>query len=162
MTWACEWLVRVRRATAPGAQRGSILIGDASSPPLDPMRPYTMALELLCLRAGLSTLTIPLCATVRLSEAVSAVEPDAIVIAGSRELSRHLLRWVTDVRAVSGPVPVLLYHYDDDGPSNGRSNVPTLSRSPLAARTEIVAALAADARPEDDEQVAAAPISYCA
>jgi DNA-binding transcriptional MerR regulator len=140
MQWACDWLVRVRRATAPTGHRGSLLIGDASAPPLDPMASYTMALELFCVRAGMRTLTLPLSASLRLSEAVTALSPDAIVIAGWRELNRDLLRWISEVRTQAGPVPVMLYHYEEGRPTP-HSRIQTLPSSPSEARSQILAAI---------------------
>jgi DNA-binding transcriptional MerR regulator len=161
MNWACDWLMRVRRATAPPGKGRWVLIGDASTPLLDPMRPYTVALQLFCARAGVTTLSIPLCASVRVPEAVGIVEPDAVVIAGCQTLSPDVVSWVNTVRAVSGPIPVLLYHHEEQQRA-ARLGTPILPASPLAARRQLVEVLAGEPAPPRKEVEAKRPQEDCA
>lgn len=110
--WACDWLRRARRLS-PSPTRGiSLLVGDACGGDLDPTAPLARALELFCTRAGADVLTLPVETPEGLAEVVEAVEPTAIVIAGSRIGDEDLSRWAYRVRSLTGRLPLALFHRD--------------------------------------------------
>jgi DNA-binding transcriptional MerR regulator len=142
IAWTDDWLLRARRLARVTSRRGSVLIGDASVPPLDPSRPFVLALELCCLRSGLETLLLPVTAQSRLWEALEAIRPDAVVIAGCHAPDDDVARWAYKVRMQSGPLPFLLYHRSVHAFSaEGRTRV--LSGSPVCAEAELLDLVAA-------------------
>jgi MerR family transcriptional regulator, light-induced transcriptional regulator len=137
VAWTDDWLVRARRLARVASRHGSVLIGDASVPPLDPTRPFVLALELCCVRSGLETLLLPVGAQSRLWEAVEAIRPDAVVIAGCHAADDDVARWAYKVRTQSGPLPFLLYHRGVNGFGvGGRTRV--LPGSPVRAEAELL------------------------
>jgi DNA-binding transcriptional MerR regulator len=135
--WSEDWLHRARRLVPALAPRGRALIGDASAPPLDPARTYLLALEVCCARSGIEVLTLPIRAAGRLREAVAAVEPDAVVIAGSDALNDEVARWAYQVRMVADEIPFLLYQREI-GSSTPYARARALSNSPVAAHSELL------------------------
>jgi DNA-binding transcriptional MerR regulator len=136
--WCSDWLLRARRFGAGPARRGGLLIGDASVSPLDPVRPYVLALELCCVRSGIEVLSLPVQASARLDEAADVVSPDVVVIAGDEAPDDEVARWAYGVRECAGRVPFVLYRRALVGDS-----VPTrrqvLAPSPVHATTELLA-----------------------
>jgi DNA-binding transcriptional MerR regulator len=138
MRWCTDWLVRAGRFGPAAARRGGVLLGDASLSPLDPGRPYVLALELCCTRAGIEVLSLPVQASARLAEATEAVVPNVVVIAGDEASDVLVARWAYTVRECTGPLPFMLYRraVNGDADASRRSLLPG---SPLRARNELLA-----------------------
>jgi MerR family transcriptional regulator, light-induced transcriptional regulator len=139
--WSADWLMRARRLTAVSDRRWALLVGDASSPVLDPARPTLLAFELCCVRAGFELMSLPVQALDGLEEAVDALVPDAIVIGGSYATDDEVARWAYRVRSLVVDRPFVLYLREI-----GRVVTPSarvLPSSPLAARDELLTLLAA-------------------
>jgi DNA-binding transcriptional MerR regulator len=137
-TWGGDWLRRARRLGTTASRGIALLIGDACASDLEPGAADVRALELLCSRAGIRVLSLPVIATEGLGDAVAACAPDAIVIAGGSVPDGILARWAYRARSAAGPVPLALFHRDVHavGPE---SRARVLSPSPSAAQEEIVA-----------------------
>ena len=81
--WATDWLRRTQRLVAVPDQHGALIIGDATDGPTDGDSAQMRALELFCARAGIDTLSLPVRAIGALHEALAAIRPDVVVVAGS-------------------------------------------------------------------------------
>lgn len=137
--WATGWLAAQNRVAPPAFRTESILIFDASrAPDVDSL--YAQALELGLRRAGLRTLAVTLdLDPSRITRAMLAVEPQAVVLTGTRASLDALGRLVYAARRAGGDVRV----YDFRGAlgETGASTVPRLPDRPLAARDELSADL---------------------
>lgn len=136
LAWTEDWLLRARRLAQMGERQGAVLIGDASAASLDATRPYVGALALCCARAGMEVLTLPVGAVGRLWEAVTALNPTAVVIAGSHASDEEVAHWAYKVRATAGGLPFLLYRRELHALNTG-GRTPILPVSPVAARAEL-------------------------
>ncbi|MCW2968006.1 MAG: MerR family transcriptional regulator [Solirubrobacteraceae bacterium] len=133
--WATGWLAAQQRV-APAAYRPeSVLIFDASrAPDVDSL--YAQALELGLRRTGLRTLTVTMdLDPSRITRAMLAVEPRAVVLTGTRASLDALGRLVYAARRAGGEVRV--YDFRGALPETGASTVPRLPERPLAARDEL-------------------------
>jgi MerR family transcriptional regulator, light-induced transcriptional regulator len=139
-TWGADWLRRARRLSPPPARGISLLVGDACGSDLDPSTAQVRALELFCTRAGAEVLTLPVEAPGGLADVVAAVEPDAIVIAGSRAGDEALSRWAYRVRSATGRLPLALFHRDVHavGPESRARVLPPV---PSAAQEDLFAVI---------------------
>jgi DNA-binding transcriptional MerR regulator len=136
LAWGTDWLLRARRLAPDGERRAGVLVGDASAPPLDPDRTYVLALEVCCAQVGIEVLSLPVTASRRLSEAIVAFDPDAVVIAGMRVRDDDVARWAYQVRAAAGSLPFCLYRRDvDRAVAAHREDV--LGPLPVAARGQL-------------------------
>lgn len=135
MSWAHDWLRRARRVIAPAERCGAVLVGDACGSELDPNAAYLGALELLCERAGVRLLSLPVRALGALPEAVTATRPDCLVIAGGKASTDEVARWVYGVRSVTGARPVALFRAGAASPL--RRGVVSLDDSPRGAQREL-------------------------
>ena len=133
--WGTGWIAAQTRVAPPAFRTEAILIFDASrAPDMDAL--YAQALELHLRRAGLRTLTVTLDLDPnRITRAMLAVEPSAVVLTGTRASLDALGRLVYAARRVGGAVRV----YDFRGAlgQTGASTVPRLPDRPLAARDEL-------------------------
>jgi hypothetical protein len=111
-SWASDWLNRAQRLAAPTAQRGAILVGDASSGELDPDQSAIRAFELFINRAGSKVLRLSIEATADLGDALDLLHPDAVVVAGRHARDDAVARWAYAVRAATGPLPMSLFRRD--------------------------------------------------
>ena len=134
--WGSSWLERAHRLAPITGRRGGVLIGDASAADTDPTRAYVRALELCLVRSGLEVLRLPVSASRRVSEAVAAIDPDAVVIAGGHAGDDEVARWAYAVRSTAGQVPFVLFHRGLD-PLNAGTRTRILSVSPMRADEEI-------------------------
>jgi DNA-binding transcriptional MerR regulator len=140
--WSAEWLMRARRLATISDRRGAVLLGDASSPVLDPARPSILALELWCVRSGFDVMSLPVQADDRLAEVIEVIVPDAIVIAGSHATDQEVARWAYRVKCFAGRSPFVLYLRGlDTGVTTPRARL--LPISPLAAYAELITLLKA-------------------
>ena len=135
--WGGAWLERTRRLSPVANRCGGVLIGDASAADTDPTRPYVRALELCAVRSGLEALALPVTASRRLWEAVAAVDPDVVVIAGGHVADDEVARWAYAVRSAAGRVPFALYHRGLD-PLDAGSRTRILAMAPTRATEEVL------------------------
>jgi hypothetical protein len=137
--WATGWLAAQTRVAPPAFRPESVLVFDASrAPDMDSL--YAQALELNLRRAGMRALSVTLDLDPnRITRAMLAVEPRAVVLTGTRASLDALGRLVYAARRAGGDVRV----YDFRGAlgETGASTVPRLPERPLAARDELAADL---------------------
>ena len=137
--WAGEWLKRAHRLTPPPVRNVSLVIGDATRDELDPDAPAIRALELLCARAGARLLCLSVRGVGGLSDALSIVEPDAVVLAGGHARDDEVARWAYAVRSASGALPVCLYRREVPRPLRSRTTgAAHLSSAPSEAQSQIL------------------------
>jgi DNA-binding transcriptional MerR regulator len=129
--YATGWLAAAQRVAAPATREHGVVIFDASRPQaVDAV--YVQALELFLRRAGWRVLTLPVqLQTARLSGALTALQPQAVVLGGRGASLDVLGRLVYAVRQISGQVQVL--DYRDALPDTGASTVTRLGSEPQAA-----------------------------
>lgn len=137
-SWAGDWLRRARRLSPPPSRGISIIVGDACGSDLDPSAAQLRSLELFCTRAGADVLTLPVEAPGGLNDVVAAVQPDVVVMAGSRAGDEALARWAYRIRSAVGRLPLALFHRDVHavGPE---SRAKVLSPTPSAAQEDLFA-----------------------
>jgi DNA-binding transcriptional MerR regulator len=143
--WAREWLERARRMSPPRPARAAVLIGDATQPQLDPAAVYLGALELFCQRAGASVFTLSVEAQSSIRDAVQALRPDAVVLAGDHIGDEATSRWAYSTRTATGAVPFTLYRRAVANHVGARS--PALPQSPSKAQSALFAAIARSREP---------------
>lgn len=137
--WGDEWLRRAQRLAPPPVRQVSFLIGDASANELDPDSHAIRALELLCARAGARLLGLSVQGVSGIGEALAALEPDAIVLAGGHARDDEVARWAYGVRSSVGALPVTLYRREVLRPLRGRTTgARLLSPSPSGALSELM------------------------
>jgi hypothetical protein len=134
--WATGWLAAQQRVAPPAQRPDAVLIFDASrAPDVDAL--YAQALELALRRSGLRTLTLTLdLDPARITRAMLAIEPRAVVLTGRRASLDALGRLVYSARRAAGEV--LIHDFRGALPDSGASTVPRLPDKPLAARDELV------------------------
>jgi DNA-binding transcriptional MerR regulator len=130
--WGQSWLLRAQRLAMLEPRRGAVLVGEAAVPPLAPAILSLRALELCCMRSGMAVVSLPVGAPEDVSVAVSALEPDAVVIAGGCASDADVARWAYRVRLCAGSVPFLIYQRDAVKPS-----ARVLPPSPTDARARL-------------------------
>jgi hypothetical protein len=136
--FATGWMAATQRVAPPASRSESVLIFDASRPP-DADALHAQALELVLRRGGLRTLTLNAdCDPNRLSHAVAALDPRAVVLTGQRASLDALGRLVFCARRVAGE-SVAILDYRGAIPHAGSSTVAELPATLLAARDTILA-----------------------
>ena len=135
--WASDWLRRAQRFSCPPARRTSVLVGDASDPVRDPASAYIRALELFCVRAGAYVLSLPVRGVHGLREALRAVRPDGVVVAGSLVPDDEVARWAYGVRSCAEAVPIAVYRRGVDL-LTARARKTVLSPSPARAQMQLL------------------------
>src|ERR1700728_4309345 len=78
--WGADWLRRAMRLAPPPIRPVSIVLGDASRDELDPDAPYIRALELFCVRSGMSVLSLSARGVSGIGDAVSVHRPNLVVL----------------------------------------------------------------------------------
>jgi DNA-binding transcriptional MerR regulator len=137
--WASDWLKRAHRLAPPPVRNVSLLIGDASRDELDTDASAIRALELLCSRAGARLLCLSVQGVSGMAEAIAAVEPDALVLAGGYASDDQVARWAYAVRAASGPLPITLFRREVLRPLRNRTTgARVLATTPTAAQLELL------------------------
>lgn len=140
--FATGWLAATQRLAAPASRAEGVLVFDASRPPeADGL--HAQALELVLRRGGLRTLTLTAqCDPTRLSHAVSALEPRAVILTGRGASLDTLGRLVFTARRVAGE-DVAILDYRGAIPHAGGTTVEELPSAPLAARDVVLDRVAA-------------------
>jgi hypothetical protein len=90
----------------------SILLGDATAGTLDPDSATIRSFELFCVRSGAQALSLSVRATHDISEVISALRPDAVVLAGRSATDDAVARWAYAIRLAAGPLPITLFRRD--------------------------------------------------
>jgi DNA-binding transcriptional MerR regulator len=136
---ATGWMAALKRLSPPASRTEGVLLFDASiQSDLDAL--HAQALELMLRRAGLRTLTLtPTIEPTRLSRAVRALMPDAIVLTGRRATLDAIGRLVYTVRGIVQEAAV--FDYRGAVPDTGASTVLRLGSTPTAARDALLASL---------------------
>jgi len=142
--WSSGWLAAQRRVAPPAFRDDAIVLFDASHPgDVDAL--HIQALELLLRRSGLRTLTLTVALDPsRLTRALHAVSPVAVILSGHRASLDTLHRLVYTARRVAGSVAVL--DYRGALPDSGATIVEHLGDRPLFARELVLAHLDPNAR----------------
>jgi MerR family transcriptional regulator, light-induced transcriptional regulator len=152
---ATGWLAAAQRLAAPATRREGVLVVDASSV-YEPDALYVQALELFLRRGGVRTLTLDVeVDPARLTLAVRALEPGAVVLTGRRASLDVLGRLVYAVRQHRPGIEV--FDYRDALPDTGASTVRRLGDEPLAARDALLACLADERSAAELSERAPAP-----
>jgi DNA-binding transcriptional MerR regulator len=129
---ATGWLAAAQRLTPPAHRADGVLLFEATRPfDLDAL--HAQALELTLRRGGLRTLCLSVeLDPARLSRALRALAPRAVVLTGHRASMDALGRLVYAAR--QGDQQVQVFDYGGALPDTGASTVRRLGHSPLAAR----------------------------
>lgn len=129
--YATGWLAAAKRLAPSALRPEGIMIFDASAPgSLDAL--HAQALELLLRRAGLRTLSLPVgLRQDRIGNALRALGPTAIVLAGAGEDLQAVSRLVYAARQACGQIAV--YDFRGAVPDTGASTVARLGDSALEA-----------------------------
>jgi hypothetical protein len=136
--YATGWMAATQRVAPPASRAEGVLVFDASCAP-DMCALHAQALELVLRRAGLRTLTLSAdCDPNRLSHAVTALNPRAVVLTGRRASLDALGRLVFCARRVAGE-SVAILDYRGAIPHAGSSTVELLPEPTMAARETILA-----------------------
>jgi MerR family transcriptional regulator, light-induced transcriptional regulator len=138
--WAAGWLAAAMRVAPPASREEAVVVFDASAPS-DVDALHAQALDLALRRRGLRTLTLTVgLDPSRLSRALHAVRPRAVVLTGRHATLDTLGRLVYAARQVGGD-RVTIFDYRGALPETGASTVERLGERPLAARERLVASL---------------------
>ncbi len=149
--YATGWLAAATRVAPPSTREQGVLIFDASAP-VDVDALYAQALELFLRRAGLRVLALPVgLDSARIGNALRALRPDTLVLAGGGASLDAIGRLVYAARRGVGDIDVLDFRgaLPDSGASTVRRIGPglveaadavrELSTSPRRARTRRLA-----------------------
>ncbi|HEX7300440.1 MAG TPA: hypothetical protein VF257_15685, partial [Solirubrobacteraceae bacterium] len=138
--WATGWLAAAMRVAPPASRRDGVLVFDATGP-CDMDALHAQALELCLRRRGLRTLTLTVALEPsRLTRALHALSPRAVILTGQRASLDGLGRLVYSARRIGGE-QVAIYDFRGALPSAGASTVPRLGDSPLVASQSVAEAL---------------------
>ena len=129
--WATGWLHAARRSAAPASRDEGVLLFD-SSPMLGVESLQVQALELGLRRAGFRVLLLSVgLAQERVSRAMRALDPTALVLCGNGATLDVVGRLVYAVRQHGSPAP--LYEYRGSMPVTGSHSIPSLGQAPSEA-----------------------------
>lgn len=143
--YATGWLAAAQRVAPPAYRPEGVLIFDASAN-LDLDALHIQALELCLRRSGLRTLALNVeLDSERLSRALRALRPAAVVLAGRRATLDTLGRLVYAARVHAPGVDVV--DFRGALPDSGASTVTRLGRTPLGARDVLLDRLAGACEP---------------
>jgi hypothetical protein len=130
--WATGWLAAATRLAPPATRAEGVLVFDASAP-CDMDALHAQALALCLRRRGLRTLTLTVSLDpTRLTGALHALSPRAVVLTGRRASLDTLGRLVYSARRIGGD-QVVVFDFRGALAATGASTVPRLGDSPLAA-----------------------------
>jgi DNA-binding transcriptional MerR regulator len=156
--WANGWLRRAQRLAPPPVRRMAILVGDATRGELDEDALAVRAFELFCGRSGVRVMALPVSSVAGLSDLVSSLAPDAVVIAGSHLPDDDVALWAYRVRSAAGPLPMALFRSSHEAAPVRTTGTRILSPAPFAAHRQALAFIdeRADGRVRE---VAALPVA---
>jgi MerR family transcriptional regulator, light-induced transcriptional regulator len=138
--WATGWLAAATRVAPPATRQDGVLVFDASGP-CDMDALHAQALELCLRRRGLRTLTLTVALDPsRLTRALHALSPRAVVLTGRRASLDALGRLVYSARRIGGD-EVVVFDFRGALAATGASTVPRLGDSPVAAAEMLAEAL---------------------
>ncbi len=141
--FATDWLSALRRVAPSATRTEGVLLFDATASG-DQAALQVQALELLLRRAGLRTLTLTAATEPsRLGRALRALQPNALVLGGTRASLDAIGRLVYAVRSGREGIDVLAF--GGALPDTGASTVQRLGDEPLAARDMLLERLGAHA-----------------
>ena len=140
--WADAWLRRAQRLSPAPNRPFSVLIGDGCRDELDLDSPAVRTLELLCSRAGVGVLTLPLRSVGGLGDLLDTHRPIGVVVAGTAASDDDVARWAYAVRSTTGPLPMFLFRRMRPGERlRGSGTARALPSSPLDAHQTLLDAL---------------------
>jgi hypothetical protein len=152
--WATGWLAAAMRVAPPATRADGVLVFDASAP-CDMDALFAQAFELCLRRRGLRTLTLTVTLDPsRLTRALHALSPRAVVLTGQRASLDALGRLVYAARRIRGD-EVVIYDFRGALPCTGASTVARLGDSPLAASESLAMALEGRGAVEPDRALMA-------
>ena len=129
--WATGWLHSARRVAPPATHDEGVLLFD-SSPALSAESLHVQALELALRRAGFRVLLLSVSlAQERLSRAMRALSPAALVLCGNGATLDVVGRLVYGIRQLGSNAPLL--EYRSSMPVTGGHRVPSLGERPTDA-----------------------------
>ncbi|HEX8066536.1 MAG TPA: MerR family DNA-binding transcriptional regulator [Thermoleophilaceae bacterium] len=129
--WATGWLHAARRVAPPATRSEGVLLFD-SSPALGLEPIQVQALELGLRRAGFRVLLLSVAlAQERMTRALRALDPAALVLCGTGATLDVLGRLVYAVRQTGSSAP--LFDYRGAMPVTGSHNIPSLGSTPTEA-----------------------------
>jgi len=135
--WATGWLHAARRVVPSATRPEGVLLFDSSSR-LDLESLHVQALELGLRRAGFRVLLLSMSlAQERLSRAMRALDPAALVVCGSGATLDVVGRLVYAVRHNGSGARV--YEYRESMPVAGSHAIPSLGSTPIEATTNMKA-----------------------
>jgi DNA-binding transcriptional MerR regulator len=152
---AAAWLAATQRLAPTPHRADAVLVLEATRPfDLDAL--HVQALELALRRSGLRTLCLNVAVDpARLSRAVRALAPRAVVLTGRRAAMDTFGRLVYAVRR--GLHPIEVFDYRGALADTGATTICRLGASPLAARDRLLDALAGTASGPADASAPAPP-----
>jgi MerR family transcriptional regulator, light-induced transcriptional regulator len=137
--WATGWMHAARRVVPPSTRDEGVLLFDSSTK-LGLESLHVQALELALRRAGFRVLLLSVSlAQERVSRAMRALDPAALVLCGNGSTLDVVGRLVYSVRQMGSTAP--LFEYRGSMPVTGNHAIPSLGSSPTEA-TENLKALA--------------------
>ena len=140
--WATGWLHAARRVVPSASRPEGILLFDSSSR-LDLASLQVQALELALRRAGFRALLLSMgLAHERVSRAMRALEPSALVVCGSGATLDGVGRLVYAARHTGSPARV--YEYREAMPIEGSHAIPSIGSTPIEATNHMKAIAAGD------------------
>ena len=129
--WATGWLHAARRVAPPASRSEGILLFD-SSEGLNAEGLHVQSLELALRRAGFRVLLLSIgLAQERVSRAMRALDPSALVLCGNGATLDIVGRLVYAVRQQGSAAP--LYEYRGSMPVTGTHSIPSLGLTPSEA-----------------------------
>lgn len=129
--YATGWLAAAQRVAPPSTRDEGVLIFDASRQ-MDIDALYVQALELFVRRAGLRVLTLPVdLDSTRVGNALRALRPQAMVLAGRNSSLEEIGRLVYATRQTGGELAVL--DYRGALPNTGATTVQRIGPAPTEA-----------------------------
>lgn len=151
--YATGWLAATQRVAPPAHRADGVMIFDATGP-LDVDSLHVQALELALRRCGVRTLALSVeLDHDRISRAIRALHPTAVVLAGRRATLDVLGRLVFAARRHAPGVEVL--DFRGALPDTGASTVPRLGDRPLAARDALLDRISGRASASVEDELAA-------
>ncbi|HEX3391008.1 MAG TPA: MerR family transcriptional regulator [Solirubrobacteraceae bacterium] len=138
--YSTGWLAAAQRVAPPSTRDEGVLIFDAS-PPLHDDALHVQALELFLRRAGLRVLALPVdLDSNRIGNALRALQPSAVVLAGSGASLDAIGRLVYAARQSAGEIDVLDFRgaLPDSGASTVTRIGPSASNAAEALRAPTI------------------------